>query len=202
MFHTSYRAANAADLGAMIESRGSLAGNLLRVSLPISAFLFAIVYAISRSILISALIAGVLILASAVSNFRFFKEVRRRQELTSDPQAVEVIEVHATSVLDIEPMGSHSPAFCFFTDGEAMLLMGQWLMEQPSFPSMTFRLHRWSDTKTPIRIESMGPEIDPEQSNVQLRPKLKISDVEVFEARPETLQEDLDRAFGSTNFKF
>ena len=64
-------------------------------------------------------------------------------------------------------MGSHGPAFCFFTDeGEAMLLIGQWLLEQPSFPTMTFRLHRWSDAKTPIRIESMGIEIDLEQSNV------------------------------------
>jgi len=61
---------------------------------------------------------------------------------------------------------------------------------------MTFRLSRWSDTKKPIRIESAGAEIIPEPSNVQLRANYKMSDVELFDASAETLQQDMDRAFG------
>jgi hypothetical protein len=199
MIQTSHRAAVPGDLQAITESRGSLIRNLLTVSLPLSAVVFAAAYLVSRSILIAGLISAVLFLASAVSNIRFFKEIRRRQELYEDDKAVEVIEVHAFRVFDVEPLGSHGPALCFFSDeGKALLLIGQWLLEQRSFPSKEFRLNRWSDTKMPIRIESTAAEIIPEQSMVQLRPDFKIGDVELFNAEPETLQEHLDRAFGGT----
>ena len=199
MIHTSHRAAVPADLKAMTRFRGSLISNLLLVSLPISASVFAAAWFLSRSMLIAGLISIVLFMASAVSNIRFFKEVRRRQRLYADDHAVEVIEVHAFRVIDVEPLGSRSPALCFFSeDGKALLLIGQWLLDQRAFPSKEFRLDRWSDTKIPIRIESTAPEITPEHSSVQLRAEYKIGDVELFEGEPDALQENLNRAFGRT----
>lgn len=196
MIRTSNRSANELDLKAMGRSRGSLVTNLFVVSLPLAAVLFAVVFVVSRSIVAAGLISGGLLVASAVSNVRFFKEYKRRQRLCEDPQSVEVIEVEASRVLDIEPLGSHGPAVCFITGGEALLLVGQWLLEQRSFPSTAFRLSRWSDTKKPIRIESTGAEVIPEPSNIELRANYKMGDVELLEASAETLQQDLDRAFG------
>ncbi len=168
MIRTSYRFADELDLKAMGRSRGSLVSNLFLVSLPLCAVVFAVVYVVSRSIVAAGLISGGLLVASAVSNVRFFKEYKRRQRLCVDPQSVEVFEVEASRVIDVEHLGSNGPALCFITGGEALLLVGQWLLEQQSFPSMTFRLSRWSDTKKPIRIESAGAEIIPEPSSVQL----------------------------------
>ena len=121
---------------------------------------------------------------------RFFQEIKRRQRLLGDAQAVEIMEVEASRVLDIEPLGDNAPALCFFTaGGKAILLVGQWLLEQPSFPSTVFRLLRWSDTKRPMNIESTSGEIIPEHSTVQLHAHYKIGDVELFDASPESLQE-------------
>ena len=182
----------------MSRSRGSFVSNLFSVSLPLSVLLFAVVYVISRSILTAGLIAGGFLVASAVSNMRFFKEMMRRQRLLGDAQAVEVIEVEASRVLDIEPLGDNGPALCFFTaGGTALLVVGQWLLEQGSFPSTSFRLRRWSDTKKPIHIESTGAEIIPDHSTVQLHAHYEIGDIEFSEASPGTLQEDFERAFGS-----
>ena len=181
----------------MTRSSGSLASNLLAVTLPLSAVIFGGVYLLSRSLIAAGVVAGIFLSASAVSNVRFFNEFRRRQGSTGDAAAVEVIEVEADRVLDIEPLGSHGPALCFFLgEGRALLLIGQWLLEQRSFPTKTFRLHRWADSKQPIRIESLGARITPEHSTVRLRSDHRIGDVEVFEATPDTLQADLDRAFG------
>ncbi len=106
------------------------------------------------------------------------------------------MEIQASRVLGIEPLGSHDPALVFFAgDGKALLLVGQWLLSYRSFPSTSFRLYQWADTKKPIRIEPTGRRISPEHSTVQLRPSYRFADVEVFEATPETLQNDLDRAF-------
>ena len=144
--------------------------------------------------------AGVLaFVASAWSNLRFFSDVRRRQESRADSESVEVTEVQASRVFDIEPLGSHGPAFVFFADGgKAPLLAGQWLLRYRAFPSTSFRLYQWADTRKPIRLEPTGRRIKPEHSTVQLRANYRLSDVEVFEATPETLRHDLDRAFGKT----
>ena len=85
----------------MTKSSGSLSHNLLFVSLPLSAVIFAAAYFITRSILIAGMTSAVLFFASAVSNIRFFKEIRRRQKLFEDDHAVEVIDVHAFRVFDI-----------------------------------------------------------------------------------------------------
>ncbi|HEX5959114.1 MAG TPA: hypothetical protein VFY92_10750 [Hyphomicrobiaceae bacterium] len=96
---------------------------------------------------------------------------------------------------------SFTPALtCVFfsDDGKALLLVGQWLLSCRSFPSRSFRLYRWADTRKPIRIKSTGRRIRPEDSAACLRASHRLSDVEVFEATPETLQHDLDNAFGKT----
>jgi hypothetical protein len=101
--------------------------------------------------------------------------------------------------LGVEPLGDHGPALVFFADNsKALLLVGQWLLEYRSFPSSSFRLYQWADTKEPIRIEPTGKRVKPEHSTVQLRPSYRLADVEVFEATPETLQHDLDRTFQET----
>lgn len=196
---TYYRAADNRDLKAMTRGRGSLRRNLLTTSLPLAAFIFLIIYAVFRSIAAASIVSGLLLIASVVSNIRFFAEVQHRSGLTTNPTAVEVTDVQPSRILDLEPVGDHGPAICCFTsDGRALLLIGQWLLDYRSFPAASFRLHRWADTRKPIRIETTGRRIRPEQSTVQIRTTYRINDVEFFNATPETLQDDLDRIF-STN---
>jgi hypothetical protein len=192
-FHTS---ADERDIQAMTRNKGSLLRNLLVIALPVGLFLFALVYAVWRSV-IAASVAGVLAFtASAWSNARFFIAVRRRQASRTDNQVVEVIEIEALRVLDIEPLGSHGPAWVFFAaDGKALLLAGQWLLRYRAFPSTDFRVYRWADTKKPIRIEPTGRRVKPEHSTVQLRASFRLTDVELFDASPDSLQQDLDRTF-------
>ena len=109
---------------------------------------------------------------------------------------VEVIDVEASRVFDIEPLGSHGPVMVFFSgDGKALLLIGQWLLDQPAFPALKFRVRCWADTVKPIRIESRGPVIEPEQSRVAVPSTTRIRDIEIFDATPDTLEHDLTRAF-------
>ncbi|MEY2466181.1 MAG: hypothetical protein QOD03_702 [Verrucomicrobiota bacterium] len=199
MIRTYHHAADDRDLKAITRGSGSLARNLFRASFPAALFLFAVVYVIWRS-LFAAFIAGiVLFAASAISNIRFFGDVRRRQDAKADSEAVAVTEVEASRILDIEHLGSHGPALVFFVDErKALLLVGQWLLDQRSFPAKSFQLRQWSDTKKPIRIEASGGRIKPENSAIRLRPSYRLTDIELFEATPETLQDDLDKAFDKT----
>ncbi len=184
------------DLRAMTPGKGSPRRNLLLVSLPAALLLFALVYVLFRSFLAASVVGVLLLVASAWSNGRFFSEVRRRRHSPANAEAVQVTEVEASRVLDIQPLGSHGPALVFFAaEGKALLLIGQWLLCCRSFPSTSFRLYQWADTKKPIRIQPTGRPVKPEHSTVQLRPSYHLTDVEVFEAAPETLQHDLDRAF-------
>jgi hypothetical protein len=198
MIRIYHRAANDSDLKAMRKFRGSLWSNLLLVTLPAAAALFVIAWLLSRSLPISGVVAGGFFLASLISNARFFREVNQREQLKSDAHAVEVTEVEASHVLDIEHLGSYGPAYCFFVgEGKALLLVGQWLLDCRSFPSSSFRLHRWSDTGKPIRIEPTGKRIKPQESTARLRAGYKAGDVEIFDAAPETVQVDMDRAFSA-----
>jgi hypothetical protein len=184
------------DLRAMTRGKGSPGRNLLLVSLPAAFLLFGVAYFVWRSLLAASLVGVLLLVASAWSNGRFFSKVRHRQQSRVDTGAVQVTEVESCRVLDIEPLGSHGPAWVFFAaDGKALLLVGQWLLRYRSFPSTSFRLYQWTDTMMPIRIEPAGRRVKPERSTVQLRQNYRLADVEVFEATPETLQNDLDRAF-------
>ena len=196
MIRTFPSSADDRDFRAMTRGKGSFGRNLLLTSVPVALFLSALVYVVWRSLIAASIVGVLAFLVSAWSNLRFFSDVRRRQESRADHQAVEVTEVQASRVFDIEPLGSHGPAFVFFADGGmALLLVGQWLLRYRSFPSKSFRLYQWADTRKPIRLEPTGRRIKPEHSTVQLRANYRLSDVEVFEATPETLQHDLDRAF-------
>lgn len=197
MIRSYRRAADEADLKAMTQGKGSLVRNVLMVSLPIGFVLFLGMYWLTRSHVAALVVAGAVALGSIWSNVRFFKTVGARGRSGSEQSTVDVMEVEATRVLDIEHLGSHGPAYCFFTaDGTALLLVGQWLMEVPRFPSLSFRLFRWADDGKPIRIEPTGGPIEPEQSTVALQGRYTNGDIEVFRAQPQTLQQDLENAFG------
>jgi hypothetical protein len=196
VIRTFQTSADDSDFNAMTRGKGSLGRNLLFISLPMALFLFTLVYVISRSPIAGLIVGLVVFGASAWSNVRFFTNVRHRKSISSDGQAVVVTEVQASSVLDIEPLGSHGPVFVFFAaDGKALLLVGQWMLSARRFPCASFRLYQWADTKEPIRIEPLSRRLKPEPSRVQLRSTYSFSDVEVFEATPGTLQSDLDKAF-------
>jgi hypothetical protein len=198
MLTISRRAANDLDLRAMTQGRGALGRNLATISVPAGIVVFGIAYAFSRSWWI-AVAAGVGLFAiSLYSNLIFFRKVRRGELLRTQSRAVEVLEVSADRVLNVEPVGDNAPAYCFFVgERKALLLVGQWLLKYESFPSKTFRLHLWSETKVPIRIDETGPTVLPEHSDVQLRTAYRILQFELIDASPETLQADLDSALGS-----
>ena len=197
MIRTSLANADERDFQAITSTGTSPARNILFTTLPLSAVAFLVIYGVSRSLWIAAPIAAALMAGSIVSNVRFFRKVAdRRTEQRSGKSAVEIIDVEALRVFDIEPLGSHGPAFVFFAaDGKALLLIGQWLLEQPSFPSRAFRLRRWADTGRPIRIEARGPEIEPEQSPIRVPDASRVQDVWLIDAAPDTLEQDLQRAF-------
>jgi hypothetical protein len=169
----------------------------LTVTLPIGAVLFVGMYLIVNSLLALTL-AGLFVLGSTWSNARFFKTAGAREKSGTERPTVEVMEVEATRVLDIEHLGSHGPAYCFFTgDGSALLSIGQWMMRFPKFPSLSFQLFRWVDDGKPIRIEVSGGTVEPEHSTIGLKSHYSNGDIEVFQAQPDTLQQDLENAFGT-----
>ena len=197
MIRSYRRAADAADLKAMTQGKGSLVRNVVMVTLPMGFALFLGMYWLTRSYLAALVVASVVVSASIWSNVRFFRTVGERGRPGSEQSTVDVMEVEATRVLDIEHLGSHGPAYCFFTaDGTALLLVGQWLMEVPRFPSLSFRLLRWAADGKPIRIEATGKTVEPEPSTVALQDHYTNGDIEVFRAQPQTLQQDLSKAFG------
>jgi hypothetical protein len=185
MVNIYHRAANDLDLKAFTKGRRSLGRNLLAVVLPGSLVLTGGVYFLWRSLL-AASVAGVgVFLASAFSNIRFFRNVNRRESVKTNASAVEVFEVSASRVLDIDFIGDDGPALCFFVGGgKALLLVGQWLMDYKMFPCESFRFHRWSDTKKPIRIEATGRTIEAGKYHVQLRPSHKYGRTELLDAAP------------------
>jgi hypothetical protein len=184
------------DLQAIAPPGTSIGRNFLLGTVPGTAIVAGIVYIVSRSLIATGVLGGAVLAASVVSNVRYFRDVGRRRTGKADERAVEVIEVEASSALDIEPLGSHGPAYVFFSsEGKALLLIGQWLLEQPSFPSLSFRVRRWADTGKPIRIEARGSEIEPKEAAVLVPSSPRVGDIELLDAREETLQQDLDAAF-------
>ena len=197
MIRSYRRAADAEDLKAMTQGKGSPVRNILTVTFPIGVLLWLGTYWLARSVWPALAVAGAFVLGSVWSNARFFRTVGARAKLGTDHSIVEVMEVEATRALDIEHLGSHGPAYCFFTgDGRALLLVGQWLMRTPRFPSLSFRLLRWVENGTPIRLEVTGSKTAPEHSSVALQSHYSNGDIEIFRAQPQTLQQDLENAFG------
>lgn len=194
MLRTYHRPANELDLKAFTYGKGALQRNLVTVVIPVTVIVFAGAYLLSRSVLIASAIAAVLFLASAASNLRFFRAIKRRNNLKENANAVEVLEVSASAALDLQPIGDNAPAYCFFIgEGKALLLIGQWLLLYDSFPAREFRLHRWADTREPIRIDGIEQPIEAESSQVRLRSTHRFGKIEVIQADRRTLQEDLDR---------
>ena len=194
MLRTYHRAADELDPKALTYGKGSLQRNLVTVVIPAAVIVFAGAYLLFRSVLMAAAIAGIIFLASAASNLRFFRTVNRRNNLKEDVNAVEVLEVSASAALDLEPIGDNAPAYCFFIgEGKALLLIGQWLLPYDSFPAREFRLHRWADTREPIRIDGIEQPVETESSQVRLRSTHRFGKIEVIQADRRTLQEDLDR---------
>jgi len=81
-------------------------------------------------------------------------------------------------------------------EGKALLLVGQWLLKYDSFPAEPFRLHRWADTNKPVRIDVIGQPLKAAHFTVRLRPSHRFGIIDMLDATPETLQEDLDRVLG------
>jgi hypothetical protein len=198
MLTINYRAANDVDLLTIRQGRGSLGRNLTTVSVPIGIFTFGLVYAIWHSWWSAGAVGIGLFTASVYSNLAYFRKIELGEFLKTDSKAVEVLEVSADRVLDIEPVGDNGPALCFFVgQGKALLLVGQWLLNFDSFPSKSFCLHLWRDTRLPIRIDVTGPTVDAEHFNAQLRPAYRLRQIEWIDAAPDTLQTDLDNALGA-----
>ena len=193
MIRTCYRALDPSDLDHLRKSRGSWLRNVLTVSLPVSALIFGVVFLITKSFVVATLFSAALFLGSTISNLRFFRNVRRGM---TNSQAVEVIDVQAQCAIDVEHLGSYGPAYCFFVgEGQAILVVGQWLLECEPFPAASFQIHRWSDTGKPIRISATGPAIECLPSPAKLKRNHHFRQVEIFPGTPETLQQDMDSAF-------
>ncbi len=197
MIARSTRACEPRDLRAVTHGRGSPWRNILQVALPISIVIGVLVYGLSRSLIAAVALGSPLLLASAWSNLSFFRGVERRQRSGSADDSVIVWDVEAETVVEIEHLGSNGPAWVFFSgDGRALLLIGQWLLEKRSFPTLEFRLSCWDDDGEPIRIDSRGKRVHPTEVGVALRGEHRFGSVQLLRARIETLQQDLDAALG------
>lgn len=199
MLSTYRRPVDDLDLKSLTHEKGSFQRNVVTRTIPVTVIVFGVVYMLRRSILIAGAVAAALLVGSLTSNFRFFRYVKRRKSQKQDAAAVEVLEVSASNVLEVEPLGDNAPAYCFFVGGrKALLLVGQWLLRYEPFPAGVFRLHRWADTKQPIRIDSVEQPMKAEASAIRLRRTHRFGKVEILDASPETLQEDLDRSLIGT----
>jgi len=150
----------------------------------------------SRSVLVASIVSVTIFFLSVVSNYTFFSGIRSKRTRDNDNDRVELIEVEAADVIEIEHHGSHGPAHVFFSDdGKALLLVGQWQLDQVGFPAKKFTIFKWQETGDPIRVESQGPKIEPLVSAARLPSGRKIPDVAVFRGQLATIQDDLDLAF-------
>ena len=196
MIKVYHRSVDECDLVTLKRQRGSIGRNLVTISLPVCLVLLGVVYIKWRSVWSASAVALGFFAASLVSNIRFFRTVKRREAQKADPNAVEVLEVSVSEAYQVSHIGSNGPAFCFFAEtGKGLLLVGQWLNEVDPFPCDSFRVSRWSDTGKPIRVELTGRPISPIPSAIELRLSYRLGRIEVFDASPATLQQDLDRAF-------
>lgn len=198
MIVVSEHAPDEGDLSSLTKVTGaSLAGNVGLAALA-AGVIGLVLYLLSGSVPWSVGVAGVFVAAAAYSNVGFFRDVERRKSLRGQGHGVERIQVDASSALDIEFMGDDGPAWVFFCDGgSALLLVGQWLLDDESMPSLSFQLRRWTDDFEPIRFVDCGPSVALEEAFIRLQPNMRYGMIERFEATPETLQADLERAFGS-----
>jgi hypothetical protein len=241
MLTSRYRKAEKADVtsGDAALARAapaSLPSRVLASFLILGCGVFAVVYFMTRSmaafdgrpgasIVAAMAVAGVLFSLSAYSIVGHHRDLRNAGRRLSEPEPVEVLEVRASRVADVEAPGSTGPALCFeLADGQLLLLRGQWLLEPSlyrapvpdgddgrddrfnalddpyAFPSDHFSLHRWRGGEgavdaRPFWIQVHGRYLPPEQSTARLPRAGKVGDVKVFPGSIGTLQADIDRAF-------
>src|SRR4029453_13865803 len=127
MIRSYRRAADAEDLKAMTQGKGSPVRNILTVTLPIGVLLWLGMYwlarvfwaglcvagrplvlgicLLARFVWPAVFVAGAFVLGSVWSNARFFRTVGARARPGTDRSTVEVMEVEATRVLAIENPG-------------------------------------------------------------------------------------------------
>jgi hypothetical protein len=192
---TVCRAPVESDFAAMSKDAGTPRRNLVFAS-SVFGVLSVVIYLVSKSAIAAILIGDALFSSSAYSNWQFFRDMARRRNLTGDARAVEEIHVRASRIIDVVPQGSNGPALVFLVEpDEALLLVGQWLAEYPSFPTAHFVVHRWRDTKERIRIDIHGDLVVPEASPTSLLPTYRFADIERFKATFDTLQQDMGIAF-------
>jgi hypothetical protein len=150
------------DLAIASHGSGSLGRNLA-LSFGLFLGLGAFVWFFTGSLAWSIGLGGAPFALSVWGNLSHFRMLARRRERAATTPEVEILEVDARRVIEVEPAGDHEPAWLFVCDdGHLLLLVGQWLREQRGFPSLTFTFRRWADTGRPIRIEPRSPRVEPE----------------------------------------
>ena len=202
MIRSTFQSFSERDLQAETAGRGTPGKNLLVITVPVCAAIFAGLFLLTRSWWIAGIPALLFCGLSGVSNLLFAARMHRLRMLIGRENSVEAIEVEAVSAEDVEHLGSNGPAYCFFSeDGQALLLVGQWMLEAKQFPSLKFRLLRMADTGEPIRIESQAEEFIPPTYSTRLRTTYNISPVTRLQATPQNLQATLDSALTDSKFK-
>lgn len=180
---------------------------------------FALVYVFTKSFIAAGVVSGGLFALSAHSILGHHRDIKRRESRLGEAEAIEVVEIRASRVFEVEAPGSTGPALCFeLPDGQVLLLYGQWLLEHTlyraprpvddgnqerfnladdpyGFPSDHFLLHRWRGEVKPFWIEICGKYLAPEDSAVQLPKRTKIRQVEVFAGTFSSLQRDINCTF-------
>jgi hypothetical protein len=192
----SEHAPDEGDLSSLTKDTGASPARNVGLAALVGGVIGLALYVLSGSVPWSVGVAGLVVAAATYSNVGFFRQVEARKSLQDQGHGVERIQVDASSALNIEFMGDDGPAWVFFCDGgSALLLVGQWLLDDDSMPSLSFQLRRWSDDLEPIRFVDCGPRVALEEAPIRLEPNMQYGMIERFEATSETLQVDLERAF-------
>lgn len=128
----------------------------------------------------ASVVLALLAVASIYSNVGYYRIQKARLTALGAPDAISVMEIHASRVFEPDAGGSAGPALCFDLGGsDALLLCGQWLLEPSlyrclpplderlvesvnnlpdphSFPAAHFKLHFLASEREPFWIEVLG----------------------------------------------
>jgi hypothetical protein len=220
MLAPRYRKAANEDLLDPSPGTSALLSRLFTSFLLLGCGVFALICVLTKSVIAAGVVSAALLALSVHSILAHQRDIKRHERRLAEPGPIEVIEVHASRVLDVEAPGSTGPALCFeLPDNQVLLLYGQWLLEHTlyraprpvgdgdqerfnlsddplGFPSDHFALHRWRGEVRPFWIEVRGKYLTPESSSVQLPKPAKIQEVEVFTGTFSSLQTEIEYAFG------
>ena len=223
MLAPRYRKAEKNDVLDPSRGPSALLSRFFTSFLVLGVGVFGLVYVLTRSFIAAGVVSGVLLVLSSHSILGHQRDLKRREGRLAETDAIEVVEIRASRVLDVEAPGSTGPALCFeLPDGQVLLLYGQWLFEHTlyraqrpvgdgnqerfnllddplGFPSDHFILHRWRGEVRPFWIEVCGGYLAVENSSVQLPRCATIPQVKVFAGTLSSLQRDIDYAFERTS---